>query len=152
MKTGTIHSSRVEHGRNHVIYSITDSKGKVHGPWPADTEQTPEDFLAQRVEAFYEEPDYYAILQAAIDGNVGAGAYDKLREELKNLGVTEVQLGDVKMNVTYPTATDPEDARARLAERVDADLAPGKLDEIAAVLTSLGFGEAKLVREQKITL
>lgn len=152
MKTGTLLESSVESGRNRVIYTITDSSGRINGPFVDLITGDPTEFVNAKAQMFIEHVDYYVVLQQAIDSTAGAGSYDKLREELKNLGVKSVRLGDVTMNVTFPNQTDPEDTRAELKSRVDADLAPGKLDQIAAVLKSAGFADAVLERENVINL
>lgn len=97
-------------------------------------------------------PDYYAAMQAALDGNVGPGTYDSVRRALKDLDAQAVSFGDVQMNVTYPEKTDPDDVEAALRERVDSELGEGKFLAVKGVLKAMGFESVTLERKSNLTL
>lgn len=98
------------------------------------------------------EPDYYAVMQAALDANVGAGAYDAVRRALKDVDAEQVNLGPVAMRVSYPEQTNPEDVEAALRDRVDGELGAGKFETVKAVLRGMGFEGVTLERKSTLSL
>lgn len=144
MATGQLLRDELENGRHHVVYTITDDAGKVHGPFVTTRDEDALGYVNAQAAAWQEPVDYYAMLEAAL----GSDAYNKLREELTNLGATRVRIGEVVMNVTFPEQTNPENTRAELQTRVDAELGSGALDTIAATIAG-GLGVDKVVIERE---
>ncbi len=149
MATAQLLRDELENGKHHVVYTITDVQGKVHGPFVTTREGDVLEYVNGQAAAWVEPVDYYALLEGAL----GSEAYSKLREELKNIGATRVRIGDVVMNVTWPVPTDPEDTRAELQSRVDAGLGNGTLNTIAATIASgLGVTSVTIERESVVPL
>jgi len=140
-----------ERGGTRIVFRFVDGS-RVIGPFVEDrpSNEDHEAFVAARTPQ--PEVDYYAAMQAALDGYVGPGTYDAVRRALKDVGSERVTLGNVEMNVTYPEVTLPEDAEAGLRERVDGELGVGKFDAVKATLRAMGFSEVELHRKTKLAI
>lgn len=140
-------------GRRRVTYTLTDGV-KVYGPFVEHTTDDPLTYVNAKAAAFSIPVDYAALLQAVISGSVGIEAWNKTREELCNLGVKALILENgVRVPITWPSASDPEDVRAELAARVDADLEQGTLDSVASVLSGqLGLTKVTFERSNDVIL
>lgn len=155
--TSEILSNVVIGSKRRLIFQNVADDGRVFGPRMEDRpiDEDVDVFVAAQQSALEEQlnqPDYYALLQAAIDTNVTPGAYDALRAALKDMGSELVQLGDVSLEVTYPTAEQPEDFEAAIRTRVDASVGAGALDGIKAVLRGAGFEMATIQRKSEVLL
>jgi len=149
MATAQLLRDELENGKHHVVYTITDAQNKVHGPFVTTRDEDALGYVNAQAAAWVEPVDYYALLEGAL----GSEAYNKLREELKNIGATKVRIGDVVMNVTWPVPTNLEDTRAELESRVDAGLGDGTLNTIAATIAAgLGVTSVTIERESVVPL
>jgi len=140
-------------GRRKVVYTLTDGD-RVYGPFVEHTAEDPTTYVNTRAAAFTLPVDYAAVLQSIISGSVGLDAWDKTREELCNLGVKAMILENgVRVPITWPAPTNPEDVRAELAARVDAALEQGTLDSIASSLVyQLGLTKVTFERASDVVL
>ena len=152
----TLHSSSIEGAARRLVFSFAH-EGRTWGPLVEDRPiaEDAEAFIAERqaaLEAELNQPDPYALMQAALDTHVAPGTYDALRRALRDIGGEMVELGPMQLAVTYPTVTNPEDAEAALRARVDGEIGAGALDGVKAVLRGMGIEAATVKRSSTITL
>lgn len=149
--TAQILSIQNEGAKHRVTFCFVDGE-RVEGPFMEDrpAEEEPQAFVDARIPQ--PAPDYYALMEGALDGNIGAGTYDAVRRALKDVDAESVNLGSVQMTVTYPEQTSPDDVEAALRSRVDGELGAGKFEAVKSVLRAMGFEAVTLQRKSELSL
>src|SRR5688572_16421041 len=96
-------------GKNRIIFIHKGDNGMTYGPYVEDriAEEDQNSFVAAHAEKLQTElnpTDYYAVMEALLDANVGAGTYTALRKALKDIDGELVELNGssiIQLNVTY---------------------------------------------------
>jgi hypothetical protein len=141
-----------------VVFLFHLDDGGIHGPFvehrpPGEDHQAWCDERIPDQESMLNPPNYYEILQNALNSNVAPGTYDAVRRALRDTGTESVELGPAgQLNVTYPELTNPEDIESELRERVDAEIGAGTLDGVKAVLGAMGIETVTLQRKSELTI
>ena len=160
MYQATLAASIKQFGKLNVEYNLTDDENarpnqRISLTFKDDVSADEINAAIQtridRLEVEYQEsiapqPDYYAIMQQVLDGNIAPGTYDVVRTALKDMGGEMVKLGDsISLNISAQ-ASEPEDIDLMLRTRIEDRLGPGSYDGVRAVLKALNINTVEIAR------